>query len=305
MKSDLAPEAIASASFLDDNAREVFDSAPQSCDPAIGCLRYHRLWPLARLASDVTQQLAGTSFFHKELATLPSRKPHILIAGAADTGLLATIATIANKLSLEASYTLVDRCQTVINQNRRFSELAGINVEFIHSDLLHCSADKAQVIIGHSIMSFFDNQGRNELLTCLGNLLNPGGTLLLTNTAYKQEQVASSIPPFQFDAESLEHRASELGFTALQMTQLRECLHDSGARRLVKAQRPIEHELLEQIEKAGFKTRTINRYPVDVQHRGPVSPPTSDNAVRLELRSIYQYGEDVARCQAQPTYSID
>ena len=67
---DTSPEAIAGEGALKQSAMEVFRKAPALCQPEHGCLHYHRLWPVARLAKSTGPALAGVEFFEQQLGRL-------------------------------------------------------------------------------------------------------------------------------------------------------------------------------------------------------------------------------------------
>lgn len=94
-------------------AAEAWEVADRFCG---SCKNLHLLWPYYRLAGSPGQDV---SFIHpvlKRLFSSPGRS--VLIAGCADTGLLALAARAAHA---DTAITVVDRCETPLELCRRFA----------------------------------------------------------------------------------------------------------------------------------------------------------------------------------------
>jgi SAM-dependent methyltransferase len=154
-------------------AAEAAELAPQLCGP---CQNFHLLWPYLRLAGasvnpDATQTLKNV--LEDEL----SRGGSILIAGAADTGLLAVVAQSAGP---DTRIAVLDRCETPLELCRRFARRWSLAIETLHVNLMDLSLPASfDVVLAHSVLQFIPAERRVDVLARLRRALRPGGRLLL------------------------------------------------------------------------------------------------------------------------------
>ena len=140
------------------------------------CTNFHMLWPYLRLAKasggDVDEP-----FFRTALERMLSvRDQKVLIAGAADTGLLAVVARAATRSKI----IVVDRCETPLELCRKFAERWFLQVETVHSDLMNLDVGSiADLVIAHSLLQFIPADRRVDVLSRLRRSLRPGGRLLI------------------------------------------------------------------------------------------------------------------------------
>ncbi|MCG8414502.1 MAG: class I SAM-dependent methyltransferase [Pseudomonadales bacterium] len=277
------PEAIASEDFLANNAKEVFFAAPRTCNPQVGCAEYHRLWPLARLAKVHGTQLAGADFFCEAFTEFPKTEiKRLLICGAADTGLLATLCGCLTDRLSEVRIILADRCQTVIDQNRRLAERLNLSAEFLVSEFSELQIAPVDVIVSHSLLPFFTFEQRVSLLELWRQLLNPGGRVLFSNSVFTSAPSVDRVSRFQFDRSGILSVAKQLQFSAEQLTQLQQSLDVMMEKSSTTLVRPVEEELIAQINQAGFEIKSWNRIASGIAERGPYSSSDSTERIRVE-----------------------
>lgn len=152
--------------------------APQLCDD---CVHYHGSWPALRLV-----ERGGLDFdrpyllsLFRELAGDPSRR-RWLIAGMADTGLVATIGWAIWPIAPGARLTLVDRCETPLTLCREYGKRLDHPLETVRADLNQFSPSEPQdVVFAHSVLAHASRSERLGMLSHFRQWLRPGGCLVL------------------------------------------------------------------------------------------------------------------------------
>jgi hypothetical protein len=101
----------------------------------------------------------------------------VLIAGAADTGLLASVARAAagHAMTIE----VVDRCATPVELCRRFAEHWSLPVAARVVDLAELDARGFDLVYANSVLPFIPAGQRGDVLVRMRQALRPGGHLLL------------------------------------------------------------------------------------------------------------------------------
>jgi hypothetical protein len=95
-------------------AAEAYNLARRQCG---SCINFHLLWPYLRLAKASGGDVDEPLFRGALTRLLSGCNQKVLIAGAADTGLLAVVARAADSCS---EIIIVDRCDTPLELCRRF-----------------------------------------------------------------------------------------------------------------------------------------------------------------------------------------
>jgi SAM-dependent methyltransferase len=155
-------------------AAEASNVARRMCG---SCENFHLLWPYLRLVKasggDVDEP-----FFRNDLKRLLSgRGQKVLIAGAADTGVLAVVARAARS---GTGIVVLDRCETPLELCRRFAGHWSLPVETLHMDLIELDVGPTfDVVIAHSLLQYIPADRRVDVLSRLRQSLRPGGRLLL------------------------------------------------------------------------------------------------------------------------------
>jgi SAM-dependent methyltransferase len=91
-------------------------------------------------------------------------------------------ALMSNETILQSfSITLIDRCPTVIEQNRLYAKSIKLPVDFICGDILSTPLHDFDVVIAHSFINFFSEEKKQELFDAWSRLLAEKGVLLVYN----------------------------------------------------------------------------------------------------------------------------
>jgi SAM-dependent methyltransferase len=141
------------------------------------CINFHLLWPYLRLAKgsggDVNNAVFRAAL--ERWLSKPGRK--VLIAGAADTGVLAVVARAANVTS---EITIIDRCNTPLALCRDFAERWSLPIEAVRLDLRQRDLGEAfDIVVVHSLLQFVPADNRVDVLSRLRHSLRPDGRLLI------------------------------------------------------------------------------------------------------------------------------
>ena len=164
---------------LPELARHQFANALRLCRT---CRPYHMLWPYMRLGG----QIGGVEADEPTLGPILGRllagaSRHVVLAGSADSGVLAMVHRAALAGGVPHRYTVVDRCATPLHACREFADRFGLDVATRVGDLRGFGPElAADLIIGHSVMPFFGEEDRGPVLQALRSALAPGGRLVTT-----------------------------------------------------------------------------------------------------------------------------
>lgn len=155
-------------------AAEAFGLSHHLCG---SCQNYHSLWTYQRIAGasggDVATPLIDAVL--GQLLSKPSRT--ILIAGSADTGLLAVVARVARP---DSRIVVVDRCETPLELCRRFASRTVLQVETVRTNLADLKVGSSfDVVFAHSLLQYIAADQRLEALLCMRRSLLPDGQLVL------------------------------------------------------------------------------------------------------------------------------
>jgi 2-polyprenyl-3-methyl-5-hydroxy-6-metoxy-1,4-benzoquinol methylase len=155
-------------------AQHQFELAQQLCGP---CRDYHAVWPYRRLAR-ITSQLEGdVHTLAPILSEATPKKGRILIAGAADAGLLAF--TVDATRADGPSVTVADRCETPLSVCRRYAKPAGLDIETRAIDLSsEILPERYHVIFMHGFMRFVPEEERSRFFRSLGRMLERDGQII-------------------------------------------------------------------------------------------------------------------------------
>ena len=107
----------------------------------------------------------------------------ILIAGSADSGLLALVARVGADYA--PRIVVLDICETPLELCRRFADRWSLPIETIRQDLLDLNAERRfDIVLVHGTLQFISADRRAEALTRIRRAIRPGGRLvLLFNTS--------------------------------------------------------------------------------------------------------------------------
>ena len=284
--------------LLLDSAPLARQMAPRLCrwDPATGesCAWIHGLWQYLRLLG-----LASTPDHHAEFflwaldsITGASRKPKLLVSGAADYAMLALAIKAFGMGNVRPDITVVDQCETPLMLNRWYAERAAHSVTTRCCDILdypeHHSFD---VLCTHSFFSEFPPGQRAAILQTWRRLLRPGGAAIIVN------RLRPAVSPGPVGVT--EEQARAFGAAVLQQARSlgsglacdpQELAHDARIYMKRRISYPLQREeIVTLFENAGFTIQEIACGPVTVPVRhdvtGPTTPGGSEYA-RIVARSM-------------------
>lgn len=157
------------------------------------CENYHITTPVFRLtgrcAWNEGARTALTRFVQNFLNERASGDDpiDIVVAGAADTSILASCAhaaSIATSGNLEhVHFTVLDKCETPLELCRDFAQVHGLKIHTSAVDLTKLTNTyPADVIILHSVLAFIPQPAQAALVRECGKWLKPGGRIFLWNS---------------------------------------------------------------------------------------------------------------------------
>jgi len=184
--------------------------APHFCDSS--CRLYHQNWSITRFLQTGEQLPSHADFFIEKIREHCQKKGihRILISGSADSGLLATVCqALANPIIdlSKIEITIIDRCSTVIEQNRLFAKTLKLKIKFICGDLLTTPIKQYDLILAHHFINFFSHEQKPKLFKTWFQALAEKGTLLIYN---KTSEQFSNSEKMKIDPEKIKTRLAEL-----------------------------------------------------------------------------------------------
>src|SRR5579862_5058888 len=147
-----------------------FHLALRHCE---GCGEMHAVWPYIRLArggSDEDKGSGQLAAILRDLALAGRRR--ILIAGAADTGLMAQAARACAGNDIEI--VVSDRCEVPLALCRELAREWPIGLQTLQQDLTGLElADCCDIILMHGTLPFIADERRGDVLGRLRRALRP------------------------------------------------------------------------------------------------------------------------------------
>ena len=143
-----------------------FRIAPAWCLPdsgaSAGCADYHRLWPTLCLLGLAASLGADRTFFARAVRSCPPRAAplQVLIAGAADAGLLDLMSTLAREEGRTAEFTVVDRCATPLELNRAYADSVGVALTTLASAVPSAGDSAFDLVCAHSLFGYLSPSQR-------------------------------------------------------------------------------------------------------------------------------------------------
>jgi SAM-dependent methyltransferase len=173
---------------LREASRRAFELAPIHCDE---CLSYHLLFPIKRYLSpvaaipDQSQMVAAIGELLTKTAAIHDGRIDIVVAGAADTGVLAICAHAADRFLQAARhrvrFTALDLCKTPLALCADYATRNDIELDIhavdIVSTAIRCPAD---VIVLHSLLCYIRPESHEAVLRKLASWLKPEGRIVFS-----------------------------------------------------------------------------------------------------------------------------
>jgi hypothetical protein len=203
MKPVQAPSLLDPASCGEDlphNAARFSELAPRHCS---GCADYHIRSAVHRCAGppksvfDRPELIRLLRKIIDDASLRSDRMIDIVIAGSADTAVLATCAHAAATLGAtildRCRFTVIDRCETPLLVCAEFAAAHKLHFQARPSDLRSASKPcAADLIVTHSLFRFIDRADQARLLKRLGSWLAPQGRLVFSNRLLLDDDAAEA-----------------------------------------------------------------------------------------------------------------
>jgi SAM-dependent methyltransferase len=160
---------------------EAYIVSDSLCGP---CRDLHALWPyirLSRMSTGVEDQISTLETRLRELFSGGRRDT--LIAGSADTGLLALVARAGADRA--GNIVVLDICETPLELCRRFAERWSLSIRTIRQDILDLDVERQfDVVLVHGTLQFISSDRRADAVARIKRAIRPGGRfVLLFNTS--------------------------------------------------------------------------------------------------------------------------
>ena len=185
---------------LAQQASRMAELAPMLC---ADCAEYHIRFAVTRyvepfdkaVAVDRALLIQRVQQIMAETARRSDGLLNIVIAGAADTGVLATCAhataTLSDQVHARCRFTVLDRCRTPLALCAEFAHRHALSVQTAEIDLLAGSEHfDADLIVCHSLLRFMDRLQQIAFLKKLDTWLKPGGRMIVSQSIRPREEAA-------------------------------------------------------------------------------------------------------------------
>jgi hypothetical protein len=204
---------------------------PRGCDPS--CASYHVGWLGLQCLGLISGLWVERHGIVTDLRSLEAnhRLRRVLIAGCADFGLLSVVHEAFGARVKEMELVVADRCPTPLQECSDYAQEFGFDLRTETLDLTDPSAEgKFDLILGHSILSFFAPDRRADLLIRLARRLAPEGVLSL----YQSVRPESSGPVLAYAPAEIQRLEVESAERLERSTDLRSWLTRERAGRMVR-----------------------------------------------------------------------
>ncbi len=186
---------------LSDLAAQAYQLSDQLCGT---CRNLHALWPYMRLLRSSTGvEHQGSNLENALRLLIAGGRRKILIAGAADTGLLALVLRAAANNNVDIA--VLDICETPLELCRRVAREWALPIDTVRVDLRELNvAQQFELVLVHGTLHFIAAADRRDVLNRIRRALRPEGCLVLLFNTSKPSSTAEIGDRFHFDyAESM------------------------------------------------------------------------------------------------------
>lgn len=213
------------------NLRQAEELAPNQC---AGCGGYHLERARRRLtAPDALDRGEMVGLLRDwAMKRSPAGSAEVVIAGSADTNLLALAAEAVADLG-PARYTVLDQCRTPLALCEAFARQHRLEVETRQVDMgAPGAAFPADAIIVHSLLRFLPQAVHLATMSTFKRWLKPGGAILFSHRLMPPQPNA---PYYRSEYETLAPLLNLFRQAGLEVTSLQETAEEDGPRRRVLA----------------------------------------------------------------------
>jgi SAM-dependent methyltransferase len=189
---------------LGDIAAEAYELSGRLCG---SCRNLHALWPYIRLSRSSTGLEHSGSVLEVALKSfIGEGLRKILIAGAADTGLLSLVARAAG--DFDTDVTVLDVCASPLELCRRLAGKWSMPVKTVKQDLADLSERQAfDLVLVHGTLHFIVAEKRLNVLARIQRSLRLDGRLILLFNTSRPSTIRKDD---KFHVEYAESVVSEL-----------------------------------------------------------------------------------------------
>ena len=185
---------------LADLAEYEFRAAQTLC---ADCAEYHGLWGYGRLAGINNGVAMDADIMAPALRRLAFRGARILIAGAADAGLLSLVAEATG--DAKPDITIADRCETPLAVCRHYAQAHGLAIATLRTELADGPLEgRYDLILAHNLLLFIPAPVRSALLRNLAQALSDKGRLMLVVGMASPQQGGTARAQYRDHAGLLE-----------------------------------------------------------------------------------------------------
>jgi hypothetical protein len=170
-------------------AAEAFDLANRLCG---SCRNFHSLWPFLRIAGASGGDVDVPPVHSAITDAISGNRQRLLIAGAADSGLLAVVARATRGAKIDI--VVLDRCATPLELCRRFAQRWLLPIKTMQTDLGDFSSQaNFDAVFTHSILQFIGDDRQLDVLQRLRRGLRLNGRLVIVFRT--SERIEESLMP--------------------------------------------------------------------------------------------------------------
>lgn len=186
------------------------------------CKSYHTAWSLLRKVELVGGIYSDKSQFEYFFEQLKQENPlRILIAGSADSGITEVVASNFE----QANIIVVDKCVSPLKMCE--TTVKGVDLQITCSDLLDYSpSQKFDLIVCHSLLIFFDEPQRIELLQQFESWLRPNGQIIMSTRMSPSQDSANKPSHVEVTQHGLSRVNASKAFPNIPKPVIEKCLSD-------------------------------------------------------------------------------
>ena len=230
-------------------AKHQFRAAQELCAE---CRDYHAVWPYRRLSRMIFGIEASADIAETLLKSVTPRNGRILIAGAADAGMLALTAKATKGLT--PSIDVADRCPTPLATCRRYARMHGLSIRTLHLDFGGLPQEQRyDVVFGDCVLLFLPRRFRVAFLRRIAQAMTADSALVLIERLRTGSEERSRRKDYaSVTLSALERRGITLPEDELTFRRRLDRVVNARRARISHASETLESVLAE----AGFRANT-------------------------------------------------